>query len=131
MSQENVKRFYEALAKDRELQEKFNVSGQHYKVQNLSEAEMDSLYEKEVLPAAKKAGFDFTLADLKAFAADNRPSGLKELSEEELAAVAGGCGCAFLGGGADGDKACSCFSSGTGVNGSYQSICKCEFFGVG
>jgi len=96
LSQENVKRFYEALAKNRQLQEKFNVLGKQYEGQKLSEAEMDSLYEKEVLPAAKKAGFVFTLAELKDFAANNHPSGLKELSEEELAATAGaGTYCEF------------------------------------
>jgi predicted ribosomally synthesized peptide with nif11-like leader len=80
MSKENVKLFYEALARDKALQAKFNALNQ----------KKGTIYRKELIPLAKKAGFDFTEAELQDYARDAEKPAKHELSEDELAAVAGG-----------------------------------------
>ena len=90
MSKENVKLFYEALAKDRTLQDRFVAINQKYKGRDLDEDQMRLIFQKEMVPLGKKAGFDFTLAELQEYAREAEKPTLQELSEDELAAVAGG-----------------------------------------
>jgi predicted ribosomally synthesized peptide with nif11-like leader len=73
---------------------------------------------KSVLAVAEKFGYDLKMED---FAIDN-----KELSEDELEAVAGGkggCGCLFLGGGGGGGSVCVCILGGGSTMGDRSCIC--------
>ena len=72
MSKENVKAFMDKLATDKDLQAKVNDRAR--------------AVEAVIIPAAKEAGFEFTIEELKEYEADN--SG--KVSKEELGAVAGG-----------------------------------------
>lgn len=82
MSVENVKAFFEKVAEDKDLQEKLKA---------LAERE-EALYA-DLVQIASAAGFKFTTADArKAHAAAAR-----ELSADELDAVAGGVGAEQLG----------------------------------
>jgi hypothetical protein len=69
MSKENIKLFYEALARDKSLQEKFKAVGQKYEGQKPGEAQTELIYQKELVPLAREAGYAFTLAELKEYAA--------------------------------------------------------------
>lgn len=79
---------------------------------------------KSVLAVAEKFGYDLKLEDLTG---DN-----KELSEDELEAVAGGkggCGCFLLGGGGGGGSVCVCFlGGGSTTSGGYS--CSCDVAGM-
>lgn len=126
MSKENVKLFYETLTKDEALQEKTRVIGKKYEGQKLDEKRMEEIYQKELVPLAREAGYDFSLAEVKEYAAEASKPGMREISEEELAAVAGGgcCVCAAVGVGdwGGGDMECSCIGYGSGH---YSSTEKC------
>jgi hypothetical protein len=65
MSKENVKLFYEALGKDKALQQKANAISQKHSDQKLDEAQANLIYQKELVPLAREAGYDFTLAELQ------------------------------------------------------------------
>jgi predicted ribosomally synthesized peptide with nif11-like leader len=80
MSKENVKLFYEALARDKALQARFDALNR----------KKGSNYRKELIPLAKAAGFDFTEAEIQEYARDAEKPAKHELTEDELAAVAGG-----------------------------------------
>jgi len=90
MSKENAKLFYEELAKNEALHEKFKVIGKKYEGQKFDEVQMDLIYQKEIMPIAKGAGFEFTLAELKEYKQDVKQPQSGKLSDEELDAVAGG-----------------------------------------
>ena len=129
MSKENVKLFYEALGKDRALQEKSRVIGKKYEGQKLDEAQMQEVCQKELVPLAKEAGYGFTLAELQEYAKDTKKPAMRELSEDELATVAGGericdfygdtfydeCSCIFVGGGTAEGYDCGCIIQGNGM----------------
>ena len=93
---ENVKKFFELLSKDKELAKK---------VCAMTELE-------EIIALAGELGCPLTEADFEA------PNG--EMSEDELNAVAGGgdCYCAVGGGGTakNDDNACGCVALGFGTN---------------
>jgi predicted ribosomally synthesized peptide with nif11-like leader len=90
MSKENVKLFYEALARDKGLQERFDALNRKYGGQKLDEAQMEAIYQKELIPLAKEAGYNFTMGELKEYARMSQKPVTRELSEDELATVAGG-----------------------------------------
>ena len=71
MAKENVKKFFEKVAKDESLQKEFK------EVVKADQADA-------IVSMAKKIGFDFTAEDLLAVTSD------KELGDSELDAVAGG-----------------------------------------
>jgi predicted ribosomally synthesized peptide with nif11-like leader len=132
MSKENVKLFYEAMAKDKSLQEKFKAISKRYEGQKPDVEQADLIYQKDLVPLAREAGFEFTLDELKGYAAEAKAPAIHELSEDELAAVAGGneCTCVAGGGGTLHDYRCGCVVAGFGGPGS-DYICKCGFFGYG
>jgi len=90
MSKENAKLFYEELAKNEALHEKFEVIGKKYEGQKFDEVQRDLIYQNEILPIAKESGFAFTLAELKEYKQDVKQPQSGKLSDEELEAVAGG-----------------------------------------
>ncbi len=127
MSKENVKLFYEALAKDPAMQEKSKAIAQRHQGQKLDPAQLDMIFQQELMPLAKGAGYDFTLDELKEYARETGKIGPREVSEEELAAVAGGatCACAIYGQGygTDGDVTCVCPAAGGGKGPGYTCVC--------
>jgi hypothetical protein len=132
MSKENVKLFYEALARDKALQEKSMAIARKYEGQKLDEIQTEVIYQKELIPLAKLAGFSFTLAELKAYAAESGKSAMRELSEEELVNVTGGgCGCAIGGGGNLDGATCACVFGGGGKNSWTGDVCMCPLLGAG
>ena len=101
MSVENVKKFYDVLAKDEALKQKFMDLSKKHQGKPLDEAKAMELAELEYLPLAKQMGYEFSLDDLKSYG-DQVKQGCQgaELSEEEMKAVAGGIfGCIICGGG--------------------------------
>ena len=95
MTIENVKKFYEALAKDPALQQKLTDIFQRYQSESIDPAAAARLVTKEILPLAEEYGTPFALDDLKRHefnlwhaGASAQSSG--ELSEDELDDVTGG-----------------------------------------
>jgi hypothetical protein len=89
MSIENVQKFYEAVNNDETLRQKLTEFSLKHRGEAMDEANSDKLLQQEFLPFAQKLGFEFSLADLKAFGEElkNRDHGL---SDEELQLVTGG-----------------------------------------
>jgi len=124
MSKENIKLFYEALAKDKALQEKVNVISQKYVEQKTGDIQAEEIYNKELVPLAKEAGYDFSLAEFKEYAEETKKPGMREVSEEELAGVAGGnCVCFLGGGGTLFGNTCACVIGGGGSGGGRTCVC--------
>ena len=92
MSKENAKLFYEELAKNEALHEKFEVIGKKYEGQTSDEVQMDLIYQNEILPIAKESGFEFTLAEFKEYKQEVTQPQSGKLSDDELDNVAGGQG---------------------------------------
>lgn len=84
MAQENAKKFMELLNRDEELQKKMKAATESFTGDKTDEK---AVFDAVVAPIARKAGFEFTLEDLKKPAS---ASGDDELSEDEAAAAAGG-----------------------------------------
>ncbi len=121
MSKENVKLFYEALAKDPALQEKSKAITKKHEGQKLDQAQLDRIYQQELIPLAKGAGYDFTLDELKTYAKETGKIGPREVSEEELVAVAGGASCVCVVGGSGESLGCTCIAAGWG--GGTKCVC--------
>lgn len=93
MSVENVKKFYESLSLDKELQQKLIDLTQKYQRQAMDDAAVMKIAETDLLLLAKQQGYEFSFADLHAYGEAMKLPGMNlELSDEELAAVVGG-GC--------------------------------------
>ena len=56
-------------------------------LQTLDEAEKDKLFEREILPMAKEAGFEFSIVELKELQVSSKDG---KLPDEELDQVVGG-----------------------------------------
>jgi predicted ribosomally synthesized peptide with nif11-like leader len=113
MSKENVKLFYEALPENRSLQEKFKKANEKYAGQKIDKEAINLILQNELLPIAKEAGFDFTLDEFKEYAQENNQSAAGRLSDDELAAVAGGTGACVVGGGGEGGCLCAFYGQGS------------------
>jgi predicted ribosomally synthesized peptide with nif11-like leader len=104
---DKVREFYEALLKDEAMQER----GKGLKVTGETTVETAT---EAIIAFAKSEGYTFTAGELK--------DASKELSDQELAAVAGGDraggNCYFIG-----------FQFGSGVNG-HIDTCLCFFIGM-
>jgi predicted ribosomally synthesized peptide with nif11-like leader len=122
MSVEDVKRFYDALAKDESLQGKFKALVKKHEGQKPNEAECDALFENEFLPFAKEVGYDFTLEELKEYGQGIKPVS-HQLSEDELATVAGGRTFCILWGASDDLISCSCAGYGHGIDHGQWCVC--------
>ena len=77
----NVKKFYEALASDKALQEKVNALAAKYKDAKAEEKAVQA----DIIALAKTGGFDFGPEDLAAYLKQEQP-----LSDDEIENVAGG-----------------------------------------
>jgi hypothetical protein len=76
------------VEKDIEIKNAFNSIINKYEGTNLSKSEWDKVVQSEVIPFAKKYGYDFTLEDL----AELQKTAGGKMSDEELDGVVGGRG---------------------------------------
>jgi len=91
MSVENVKKFYECVAQDEAVKQKFTELAQKYQGEALDADKVAVVFEQEVLPLAAQTGYSFSLDDLKAYGEELKQADMKrELSDEEMQAVTGG-----------------------------------------
>ena len=133
MSKENVRLFYDTLAKDTDLQSGFKERSirltEELKGEVPGEERMEEVFREELLPVIREAGFDFSYADLKEYAED---ASVGELADEELAAVAAGadlCVCVVAGFGDFNSATFTCV-----VGGAIEApgfICGCVLGGGG
>ena len=123
---QKVKEFYEALAKDREMQERAQTMDSEKAV-----SEDDAL--AAVLQFAGKEGYDFTAEELKEYTEGQKAV---QLTDEELEQVAAGeidpygygCFCLAGGGGKFPDGTCVCVIGGCGKDGG-KVVMNCALFG--
>lgn len=94
MSQENVLRFIELLDQNQEFKSKCVDVMKKYLGQTLSQAELDRVYQEEILPITREAGFEITPDEFKEL--QNSPQS-GQLSDEELGNVLGGSEWTFFG----------------------------------
>ena len=93
MAKENVKKFYDEISKNKELQEKFIAVQKGYETEGKSEEE---IFEDILLPIAKEAGYEFTMSEYQEVQRDAMAE--EGISEEELENVSGGwSGCLGIG----------------------------------
>ena len=84
MTQENAKKFMELLNRDEELQKKMKAAMESFAGDKSDEK---ALFDAVVAPLAREAGYEFTFEDMNELA---NASGEGELSDDEVAAAAGG-----------------------------------------
>lgn len=98
MSAENVKKFYEALSRDSDLQQKCRELSQKHQGESLDEAKLARMAEQDWLPLAAERGFSFTWDELFEYGRElQQDKNNGELSDEELLAVSAGLACSGLG----------------------------------
>ena len=130
MAKENVKKFYEEISKNKELQEKLVKAEKSY---TGDKDDKQAAVEAFLLPIAKEAGYDFTAEELKEV--ERELAGEKGISEEELENVSGGkkaAGCCIIGG-ANGGAAIACAYYGIGATGTGGGVgfALCWHVGIG
>ncbi len=128
MSKESVRKFYEMVSKDADLQRRFREKGESfsekYGVGAIGDEHLEELLQKEVLPIAREAGFEFSFQELQEYSAESKTKG--EIMDEELAAVAGGgdlCVCVMGGFGSFGDVNIGCVVCGAGMSKDFFCVC--------
>ncbi len=127
MSMENVRKFYEVLSQDTDLQQKFKEKSESLSGKwsgALEEEHLEDLFLKEILPIALEAGFEFSFQDLQEYSAESKKK--SELMDEELDAVVGGnniCVCVLAGGGVFDDVMIGCSGYGGGESSTFFCIC--------
>ena len=95
---ENVKKFYDALANDKAMQERAKALAEKYKDGKPDDAAANA----DIAAFAKAEGYDFSIAELEEYAKQAKP-----LDDDQLDDVAGGkagCGCVSWGGGGGKDE---------------------------
>ena len=93
MSIENVKSFYEAVIQDQAIQQRFHDLNLKYQGMAVDAAKADAILVQDLLPLAKELGYEFTLAEIKAYGEEMQQASRNgELSFAELDIVAGGRG---------------------------------------
>ena len=136
MSKENVRLFNEKVGTDKALQGKLHSLNERHKGEELSDEQMMRIYEEDVLPLACECGCDFSMETLKEYARDLNQSSPREMTDDELEAVAGGatCVCVVGGGGKSGEAGSPCvcvaIGLGAGIQGGVPG-CACVIGGGG
>ena len=110
---ENVKKFYNALANDKGMQDRAAALNEKYK----GEVPCETTVKAELLSFAKAEGYEFTADEVDAYSKQAKP-----VSDETTELAAGGlynknsCFCAVGGGGTDPDtgQKCACVLGGGG-----------------
>ena len=108
MVKEDAKKFMELLNTDEELQHKVKAATETYAG---DKADEKAVFEGILAPIAKEAGYEFTFADAEELAKSSEDG---ELSDDELAAVAGGGGgfCYIVGFSSLHSECCDDYGSG-------------------
>ena len=124
MAKENVGKFYEKLAEDAALAEKFNALDKAFAEKNEVSVDDAAMREKAaeaiVLPLAKAAGLPFTLEELKEYEQEQLQE--IQLSEDEMEQVAGGAARMSNGGASTGkDSGAFCAFLGVGFGKSKKN----------
>ncbi len=114
MSKENVMKFEERVAKERELQEKLEAAANAYEGDKSDER---AVFEAVIAPVTKEAGLEFTFeeaAEVKKESMDG------EIDLSDMKAVAGGAvgGFCIMVGGGKGEGGCF-------IGGCSKSECEC------
>ena len=131
MAKENVRKFYEEVSKNKELQKKIIEVQKNY---SGNKEDRDTVVKECVIPIAKEAGYDFTAKEVLAVEKENALQ--QNISEEELENVSGGwSGCLSIGA-VDGWSMCFIIgvdveatdSESGGIGGGFQF---CFYVGVG
>ena len=118
IAKENIKKFYEEISKNKELQERFLAAQEYYETEGKGEKE---ILEDIVLPIAKEAGYEFSVKEYYEASRDIKAE--NGISEEELENVSGGGGfCLFVGVGNE-------ISAGTSSSNSTGHAC--IYIGIG
>ena len=120
MAKENVKNFYEVLVNSKELQEKLKELEKNY---TGDVNDRRAVAEAILIPAAKEAGYEFTVEELKSVEKERAEEGA--VSEEEMELVGGGLDgvCVLIGSSMDFEQS---------ADASYQKGAHaCAFLGVG
>ena len=123
---ENVKKFYDALSNDKMMQERASALNKE------GEQPDEAAAKAAIVAFAKAEGYDFSVADLEAYAHAAKP-----LTDESLDAAAGGayssgsCFCAVGGGGHDDvtGNTCACVVIGLGACDETGKGLQCNFAG--
>ena len=118
MALETAKKFMELLSTDEELQHKVEAATEAYAG---DKADEKAVFEEILAPIAKEAGYEFTFADAEELAKSSEDG---ELSDDELAAVAGGGGgfCYIVGFSSVHTTGNDCYGGGGGL---------CSVLGIG
>ncbi len=115
MAFENVEKFEDLLRGSEELQAKMRAAADAYEG---DKADEQAIFEAVIAPLAEEAGLPFSLEEGREFVISSR-----ELTDDELDAVAGGKGgCYVIGGGKEADActddilgAGACYAMGVGI----------------
>jgi hypothetical protein len=124
--QDKVKEFYEALAKDKAMQERAEAVFAKHKD---SQPDEDAAWS-DLAGFAQAEGFEVTAEELAAYKKEHG----RQLTDEELATVAAGtlmddyCVCIQVGTGITTQKWCGCAYIGYGNGSGFKCFC---FFGGG
>jgi len=118
---DNVKKFYEALAKDEAMQKRAKALNEHKPAD-------EAAVRDTLIAFAAKEGYAFTADEAQAYIAESAKG---ELNDEQLEAVAGGkmvtCACALGGGSVN----CGCVAMGSGNGNIGGDVCFCVVGGGG
>ena len=119
MSQQNAMKCMELMKTDVELQKKVKAAMDAYTGEK---TDAKTVFDEVLAPIAKEIGYECSYEDVEALA---RPSGDEELSEDEVAMVAGG------GKGAGGGNVGFCIVLGFGEGDTSGNYAKCDYVGIG
>ena len=121
---ENVKKFYDALARDKGVKERAAALSEKYK----GEQPNEDIVKAELLSFAKAEGYEFTADEYEAYSKQAKP-----VSDETAEIAAGGafnpnnCFCAVGGGGKDPEtgNTCACVIGGGGKMDNEGKVLHC------
>ena len=123
MAKENVKKFFEEVSKNEDLQKRLKAASEKT---NADMQKAVTAHAEAIISVAKKAGFDFTAEEMLFHSACGQ-----ELDQDELDAVAGGAKAG------SGRTLCLIFGASTGPNagagsgGDAIGATACAFIGLG
>jgi len=134
MSQDNLRLFLEAVAKDEALKASLTAVCADQTDREIDQSRSEGVWANRIIPLAKSKGFDFTLEEVHAHQTAH-PVKPEKIADEELDAVVGGDRCLCIlggyGGGNECDPACWCALAGWGTEWDSDLRCSCSGYGFG
>ncbi len=79
-----IKDFMEVLFTDKLMFEKFIKMNTKFESQELGVHEAKEVFDQEIMPMLRDAGFEFSYEDLMVYADDQNQSTIDKLSDDEL-----------------------------------------------